>query len=140
VACADLVEVRYGGCTVASTTRSVRVLETSQAPAYYLPFDDVDLDVLVRSDRRSRCEWKGIATYWHVAVPGAEVLLDTCWSYDDPTPEFAGIRGHLACYPHRLDCTVAGERVEANAGDFYGGWITSRVAGPFKGAPGTLHW
>ena len=51
------------------------------------------------------------------------------------------IAGHYAFYPGRVDAaTVDGEQVKAQPGDFYGGWITSRVTGPFKGAPGTLGW
>ena len=58
-----------------------------------------------------------------------------------PNPAFVAITDHLAFYPRAMDaCWVDDERVEANEGDFYGGWITSSVVGPFKGAPGTGHW
>ena len=54
---------------------------------------------------------------------------------------FAGIRDYLAFYPSRVDaCFVDGERVRAQAGDFYGGWITENIVGPFKGEPGTMGW
>ena len=63
------------------------------------------------------------------------------WFYPDPTPLFAGIQDHVAFYPSKMDaCWVGEEKVEAHEGDFYGGWITSEIVGPFKGAPGTWGW
>jgi hypothetical protein len=74
-----------------------------------------------------------------VSVP--PVLLDAVgWSYDDPLPEFDAIRGHLSFYPGRVECYRGGIRVRAQAGGFYGGWITPEVVGPFKGDPGTSGW
>ena len=68
-------------------------------------------------------------------------VVDAAWSYPTPVPGYAAIAGHLAFYAQRLDeCWVDDERVAANDGSFYGGWITSDVVGPFKGAAGTLHW
>jgi uncharacterized protein (DUF427 family) len=135
------VRVVHAGRTVAETTSAQRVLETSQPPAFYLPPDDVDLSLLVASSTRSWCEWKGTASYVDLAVPGAPLVADAGWRYDQPTASFEAIAGHLAFYPQRVDeCWVDDERVQANAGDFYGGWITSRVVGPFKGGPGTAGW
>ena len=96
---------------------------------------------LVPSEARgSFCEWKGIATYWTLATPDAHVL-NVAWSYAKPTPTFASLKDHLAFYAGRLDrCTVDDELVVAQPGDFYGGWITSEIRGPFKGAPGTMGW
>ena len=54
---------------------------------------------------------------------------------------FAAIAGHLAFYASKLDdCFVGEERVQPQQGDFYGGWITSRIVGPFKGGEGTRGW
>ena len=76
----------------------------------------------------------------HAEVDG-ERFDDVAWSYPTPNPAYAAITDHLAFYPQRVDeCCVDGERVAPNAGSFYGGWVTSKVVGPFKGAPGTLHW
>jgi uncharacterized protein (DUF427 family) len=137
----DEVVVRHGGHTVARTTRAIRVLETSQPPAFYLPPDDVDLGVLTPSDSVTVCEWKGPATYWNLAVPGSPVVTDAAWCYRQPHPRFASIDGYLAFYAQKVDeCWVDGERVEANEGSFYGGWITSKVVGPFKGGPGSWGW
>lgn len=134
------VRVVHAGRTVADTTDAWRILETSQPPAFYLPPKDVDVDLLQLAAGRSFCEWKGAATYWDVVV-GDVVAAGGAWSYRDPTPSFAPIVDHLAFYPQVLDgCFVDDEQVLANDGDFYGGWVTSHVVGPFKGAPGTLGW
>ena len=89
--------------------------------------------------KTSHCEWKGAATYWTVAVPG-HVLTSAAWSYQQPSAPFSSIRGYLAFYPGRLECFVDDERVIAQPGEFYGGWITRDLVGPFKGAPGTWNW
>ena len=134
------VRVIHHGVVVADTTSAVRVLETSQPPAFYIPRTDISPDCLVPGSGRSFCEWKGPATYWSVAV-GDTIVPNAGWSYEDPTPSFASIRGHVAFYARLLDeCWVGAERVLANPGSFYGGWITSTVVGPFKGDPGTEYW
>jgi hypothetical protein len=69
------------------------------------------------------------------------MLPALAWAYPSPTPAFAALKDHVAFYPGPLDaCTVDGERVEPQAGGFYGGWITSDLAGPFKGGPGSRFW
>lgn len=134
------VVVRFADAVVADTHRALRVLETSQPPGFYIPPDDVDLSLLEPSSSRTFCEWKGQAAYHSIRV-GDRLAVDAAWSYPEPTPAFAAIRNHLAFYPQRVDeCRVDDEVVIANEGSFYGGWITSKVVGPFKGAPGTAHW
>jgi uncharacterized protein (DUF427 family) len=134
------VVVRHGGVVVADTRRAHRVLETSQPPSYYLPAEDVDTDLLVPVSRQTFCEWKGVASYFDV-VAGPVVAPAAAWTYRSPTDAFAALADHIAFYPQLLDeCLVDGERVQPNEGGFYGGWVTSRVVGPFKGAPGTRHW
>lgn len=138
--CPDRVVVRFADHVLADTTRALRLLETSQPPAFYLPPRDVDLDLLEPSATRTWCEWKGEATYFTVRV-GDHTSVDAAWSYPTPNPDFEAIADHLAFYPARVDaCYVGDEQVSAGEGSFYGGWITSRIVGPFKGAPGTLHW
>ena len=88
----------------------------------------------------SLCEWKGQTQYWSVRV-GEEMFLENVgWSYPEPLAGFESIRGFLSFYPARLTCIVGGEQVHAQPGGFYGGWATSDVLGPFKGAPGTEWW
>jgi Domain of unknown function (DUF427) len=72
---------------------------------------------------------------------GGRVEPDATWGYDDPSPGFEALAGHVAFYAGRMDaCFVEGERVTPQSGGFYGGWITSTVAGPFKDGPGTRDW
>lgn len=136
----SLVVVEFEGVTVAETRRATRVLETSQAPAFYIPSDDVDLDRLEPVAHRTFCEWKGLADYLDIVV-GERRASAAAWRYRQPTPRFESITGHLAFYPGRVDaCRVDGELVTPMDGDFYGGWVTSEVVGPFKGAAGTVSW
>ena len=131
------IRVIDGGRTLADTTEALRVLETSHPPVYYIPAADLDLSRLTRSATgRSFCEFKGFADYW--ALDGGQ---DVAWSYARPAEAYRALAGHLAFYASRVqECWVDDERVQAQAGDFYGGWITSNLRGPFKGAPGTRHW
>ena len=134
------VRIEHASVVVADTCSPVRVLETSHPPGWYVPSGDVDAALLRPSDRRSFCEWKGHAVYWHLELVG-EVIRDVAWSYPDPTPAFASLRDHLAFYAGPLDfCSVDGERVRPQPGGFYGGWITPDLAGPFKGVPGSTGW
>ena len=88
----------------------------------------------------SFCEWKGEATYFDLVTP-ARTATRAAWTYASPAPGFEAILDHLAVMPALVDeCTVDGERVQPQAGGFYGGWITARVVGPFKGGPGTSGW
>ncbi|WP_183942725.1 DUF427 domain-containing protein [Sphingomonas sp. BK580] len=134
------VRIVHSGETVADTCAAVRTLETSHPPSWYVPPDDVARELLRPSTRRSFCEWKGEAVYWHLAV-GDTLLRDVAWSYPDPTPGFASLRDHLAFYAAPLDrCTIDGEPATPQPGCFHGGWITPDVVGPFKGVPGSMGW
>jgi uncharacterized protein (DUF427 family) len=134
------IVIEHAGTTVADTRASVRTLETSHPPSYYIPRCDIAPGVLRRADGSSFCEWKGAAVYWDVVI-GNVVLPQVGWSYPNPTRPFAMLRDYVAFYPAPFDrCSVDGETVIAQAGGFYGGWITSKVSGPFKGVPGSRGW
>lgn len=134
------VVVRLGGRTIAETRDAWRVLETSHPPVWYVPRADVADGVLVASPHTSWCEFKGEAAYWTVTAGGL-TRPDAAWSYPRPSPGFAAMADAVAFYPDRMDeCLVDGERVRAQAGGFYGGWITADVVGPFKGEAGTRFW
>lgn len=135
----ERVCVLLDGEVVAETTRAQRVLETSHPPVYYIPRDDVRAGALEDAPGSSFCEWKGRARY-HTVRLGGRTLLRVAWSYPDPTPAFAAIRDHVAFYLDPLVGVVGDERATPQPGRFYGGWVTSRVVGPFKGEPGTAHW
>ena len=134
------LRIVHRGIVLADTVRGVRTLETSHPPTYYFPPDDVAPGVLRRTTGGSMCEWKGAAVYFDVLAGGA-VVPAAAWSYPTPTAAFALLRDHLAFYAAPFDaCFVDDERVVPQQGGFYGGWITSREAGPFKGAPGSRFW
>ena len=134
------VVIRHRGSIVADSRRAIRTLETSHPPSYYIPRDDIALDCLRPAGGGSFCEWKGHALYWDVVI-GDRVLPRIGWSYPNPTADFAMLRDHVAFYAAPFDhCSVNDETVTPQAGVFYGGWITSSFAGPFKGGPGTQGW
>ncbi len=136
----ERVVVTHAGLVLADTTASLRVLETSHPPTYYLPTSAFASGVLRPAEGASWCEWKGRASYLDLVV-GDRVLTGIAWTYPEPSSGFEALRDHVALYPGRVDqCTVDGEVVQPQPGNFYGGWITSRVTGPFKGGPGTSGW
>jgi uncharacterized protein (DUF427 family) len=135
-----LLVIELGGQVIARSDRSLRVLETSHPPVHYVPLADIADGVLRPVGGSSYCEWKGVAAYYDV-VAGGETRQRAAWHYPNPTGRYADIVGHVAFYPSLMDrCSLDGETVQAQAGDFYGGWITSRITGPFKGGPGTWGW
>jgi len=134
------VRVVHRDLVIAESANAVRVLETSHPPAFYLPPEDVNMEYLTPGRGRSICEWKGNAEYWDLIV-GNDTVPNAAWSYPEPLPAYTTLAGWLSFYPGRVDkCTVAGEAVTPQEGGFYGGWITSEIEGPFKGAPDTSGW
>lgn len=133
--------IEFGGQNLVHTSRSFRVLETSHPPVHYVAIADVTAGALRPNlNRNSFCEWKGAAAYFDVVL-GDRTEVAAAWTYPTPAPRFAALAEHVAFYPARMDaCWLDGERVQAQDGDFYGGWRTSKVVGPFKGGPGTWGW
>jgi uncharacterized protein (DUF427 family) len=138
--CRRRVRVELGGVTVADSTAALRVLETSHPPAIYVPPADIASGCIQPAAGRSYCEWKGIATYFDV-TGGERRETRAAWAYPDPVAAYAALRDHVAFYPGRMDaCWLDDELVQSQPGDFYGGWITADLRGPFKGAAGTTGW
>ena len=136
----ERIRVVVDGMTIGNSTHALRVLETAGAPVYYLPPRDVRIDLLRPTAHSSVCEWKGLAGYHEIVLP-TRVIPDAAWSYAHPSPGYEMLRDHLAFYAGRVDeAWVGDERATPQPGRFYGGWVTSRVVGPFKGGPGTLGW
>ena len=135
-----LVEVHHRGQTLAKSSSAFRVLETSHPPVFYIPQADIVMELLQKTNRTSMCEFKGMALYFNL-VTASERIENAAWGYENPRSGFEAIKDHLAFYPSRVEaCYVDGEKVQAQEGDFYGGWITSNLRGPFKGGPGTRGW
>lgn len=136
VPCDRRVRIEVDGETIADSTVALRVLETSHPPTIYVPPGDVVPGALTPASGSSLCEWKGRAVYHDVRDRAR-----AAWSYPAPVARFAALRDHVAFYPSRMDaCYLDDERVQSQDGDFYGGWITADLVGPFKGGPGTLGW
>lgn len=134
------ITVELGGEVIAATSHGWRVLETSHPPTYYLPRTAFRPGALRETAGSSWCEWKGRARYFDL-VSGVTVAPKAAWNYPAPTPGFEPIRDAVAVMAGQVDrCTVDGETVVPQPGGFYGGWITSRIVGPFKGGPGTAGW
>ena len=134
------IEIIFDGKTLAKTERAWRVLETSHPPVYYVPLEDVNAEMLRPTPQSSYCEWKGTANYYSVQS-GDKIAPNAGWYYAEPTPAFEPIANYVAFYPSKMEaCFVDGERVQAQQGDFYGGWITSDIVGPFKGGAGSFGW
>ena len=136
----ERVKVWLGGTLIADTIDALRVLETSHPPVYYLPLDVFAPGVLQPVSGVTHCEYKGTASYFDV-VSGQRRAARAAWTYPHPFPGYEELAHAAALYPGLMDSvTVDGEEVQPQEGDFYGGWITSRITGPFKGAPGTWGW
>ncbi|MCU0513988.1 MAG: DUF427 domain-containing protein [Anaerolineae bacterium] len=134
------LRVIFAGVLIADTTAGFRILETSHPPAYYLPPADVQMQYLHPLSRTTFCEFKGAASYWSVRV-GDRAAEAAVWGYRNPAPGYEAVAGCLSFYAGRMDaCYVGEEQVTPQEGDFYGGWITSSVVGPFKGGAGTWGW
>jgi uncharacterized protein (DUF427 family) len=132
--------VIFNNILIADTHRAKRVLETSHPPVFYIPPQDIQMQYLIKSPLTSWCEFKGEAHYYKILVDEKEAQ-NAAWYYPNPTPAFLGLKDHVAFYPGLMDsCSLNGEIVQAQKGDFYGGWITKNIVGPFKGPVGTRGW
>jgi uncharacterized protein (DUF427 family) len=134
------IQIIFNGVTIADTHNAQRVLETSHPPVYYIPPEDIKMEYLIATPQSSFCEWKGRAGYYAVQV-GNRIAQNIAWYYPNPTPDFAPIQDYVAFYAEPMDaCFVNGEQVQPQPGNFYGGWITSDIVGPFKGIGGSWGW
>lgn len=132
------ISVQADGTRIATSTAALRVCETAAPPTYYIPPQDIVTGALVAAAGSSFCEWKGAAVYW--ALADDDEGPPVAWSYPDPNEPFLPLRNCVGFYPGRVACFVGDERVHAQPGGFYGGWITADLAGPFKGETGSEWW
>ncbi len=134
------IMVYFNTVLIADSTDTKRVLETSSPPVYYIPEKDIEMQYLTPSERRTLCEWKGLASYYDISVNGKSAQ-NIAWHYPQPVGEYKQIKDHVAFYPQNMDaCYVDGELVTSQPGSFYGGWITTDIVGPLTGDPGTEGW
>jgi uncharacterized protein (DUF427 family) len=134
------IKLVFGRGTLAYTSHAKRVLETRDPPVYYVPPEDVRMEHLSLAGGTPFCEWKGVARYYDIEA-GERKGCQAAWFYPDPVPAYAGLKDYIAFYPSLMDAYwVDGEKVQPQAGSFYGGWITPDIVGPFKGDPDTWGW
>jgi uncharacterized protein (DUF427 family) len=134
------IRVIFNGITIAETDHAIRILETSHPPVYYIPSTYIQMQYLTVTTQHTFCEFKGQATYYTITVNGKRAD-NAAWFYANPSASYEALRNHVAFYPSRMEaCYVNDEKVQAQSGDFYGGWITQDIVGPFKGEPGTMGW
>ena len=134
------VRIIHEGIELVNTNRAMRILETSHPPTFYLPPEDIAMQYLHQNAHQSFCEFKGSGRYYDLKI-GGKVVPNVAWFYPGPAKAYAALAGYPAFYASKLDqCFVNDELVQSQEGDFYGGWITSNIKGPFKGGPGTWGW
>jgi uncharacterized protein (DUF427 family) len=100
------VRVTVAGRIVAESARALRLEEKGYPPVYYLPRDDADMGLLVRTTHYSYCPYKGDCTYYSIPIGGAKSEY-AVWTYEKPYEAVAGIKEHLAFYPTRVDAIEA---------------------------------
>ena len=134
------IRIIFNNQLIVDTHRAKRLLETSHPPNYYIPPDDIKMEYLQPSDRASFCEWKGKASYYTLQV-GNHQAKDVAWYYPNISPRYKELEGYVSFYPAPMDaCYVDAEQVQPQEGNFYAGWITHNIIGPFKGGPDSWGW
>lgn len=138
---ANEIQVVFNGEAVIDSKGGYRILETSHPPTYYIDPSGIKAEHLKESGGGgSYCEWKGTATYYDIVV-GDKVAQRAAWVYKNPSGMYRNIKDHIAVYAGKMEyCTVDGEKVIPQPGQFYGGWITKNIKGPFKGVDGSWGW
>jgi uncharacterized protein (DUF427 family) len=96
------VRVLFNGRVVADTTRALTLREATLPPVQYIPREDADMSLLERTGHKSHCPYKGDAAYYTIRTDG-RAAENAIWTYENPNPEVASIKGHLAFYPDRVD-------------------------------------
>jgi len=104
------VEVRLAGRVLATSDRALRLDETGLPARFYLPKDDVHMELLRPTTFHTTCPFKGEASYWSVDVDGTS-YDGVAWGYETPIPAVAEIGGYVSFYPDRAEVTVDGERL-----------------------------
>ena len=134
------VSIKINDTLIVQSKSVIRVIETSHPPSYYIPQYDINLNFLKKNKSTTFCEWKGTAKYLDIDFNGIHISK-LAWYYPDPKESFSNIKNHISFYAHKaLKCFVNGELVDKQDGEFYGGWITKNLRGPFKGGVGTFGW
>ena len=96
------VVVSVAGQMIANTRNALTLREADYPPVQYIPAEDVDFSQLERTNHATYCPYKGDCTYYSVPA-GGKKSVNAVWTYEDPYPAVAQIKGHVAFYPDRVD-------------------------------------
>jgi uncharacterized protein (DUF427 family) len=96
------VRVLFNGRVVADTKRALTLREATLPAVQYIPREDADLSLLERTAHKTHCPHKSDAAYYTIRADG-RAAVNAVWTYEDPYPGVAAIKGHLAFYPDRVD-------------------------------------
>jgi len=102
------VRIELDGLSLGGSIRPMLLFETCLPTRYYLPSEDVRLDLLIPTDSHTCCPHEGTASYYAVKL-GGQLYADYVWTHLNPLPECARIRGLLAFYNEKVDLFVDGE-------------------------------
>jgi len=128
------IRIIYDGVLIAKSDRAVRVLQHGHPPVYYIPQEDIQMKFLIPSAKTSTCEFKGTASYYDIKSKTKE-NKNAAWTYPNPSPGYEMIRDYVAFYPKFMDaCYVNNERVLPELDEYFGGWVTHEIVGPFEGS------
>lgn len=134
------IRVMHADVILLDSAVNFRILETSHPPTYYIPMDKLTPVYFEENNFKTYCEFKGTASYLDLKINNT-TIRNVGWFYKSPNKTFAAIKNHVSLYASKLEkCYVSDELVQAQEGDFYGGWITNNIKGPFKGGPDTYGW
>ncbi|HEX2565323.1 MAG TPA: DUF427 domain-containing protein [Burkholderiales bacterium] len=106
--CAKRVRIEFDGAWLADSTRALILRETRLPPAYYIPAEDVRMDLLRKTDHHTHCPFKGNASYWSLEANG-KTVENIAWAYEEPFPEAERIRGHLSFYRGKVSALYEGD-------------------------------
>ena len=106
------VRIVLGGVTIADTRRPQLVLETGLPTRYYIPEQDVRMELLEPTETTTHCPYKGKATYWSAKI-GERVFKDIVWSYRDPLPACSPLARSLCLFNERVDAIYVDDELMA---------------------------
>jgi uncharacterized protein (DUF427 family) len=105
------VVVRREGVVLADTNRAVLLREGKLPTRYYIPADDVRMEIMQPTDTTTHCPFKGNASYWSADL-GGSVLHDIAWTYAEPIPGAEKIAGLVSFFNEKVDIEVDGDLLE----------------------------
>jgi uncharacterized protein (DUF427 family) len=111
------VRIEVDGHVLAESYRPMLLFETGLPTRYYLPRDDVLMDLLRPTSTRTWCAYKGEAAYWSLELD-EQSLEDLAWTYESPLSDAVAVANHVAFFNERVDVIVDGTRSDRPTTEF----------------------